>query len=282
MTNFKPTKISEIKRIWEEEGFTLKKSLSQNFLIDQNIVDKIVEAADIQPGDSVLEIGPGSGAITLAMLKKGACVYAVEIDTIASKILKKYLGEYENFHLITGDILKTDVTFLKGPCKIVSNLPYHITSPILGKISEHSDIFSLAILMVQKEMAERIMAKAPSNNRGAFTVFTTFYFTKKLLFLVKPGCFTPRPKVDSVIISLIPKKELPIKAPSMFFKFVKKAFSQKRKMISSTIKEGNIKECLVEIGCSEKARPEELSTAQLIDLYNLHSSSSKEEDYRYE
>jgi 16S rRNA (adenine1518-N6/adenine1519-N6)-dimethyltransferase len=269
MNKFNPTKISDIKKIWEDEGFKLKKGLSQNFLIDQNIVDKIVLAADIKSGDVVLEIGPGSGALTASLLDKGAVVYAVEFDHSASSILRKYLGHNDRFHLIEGDILDTDLSFLPMGTKIVSNLPYHITSPIIALIADKGTTFSSSILMVQKEMADRIMAEAPSRNRSSFSVFTDYFFEKKFLFVVKPGCFIPKPKVDSVIISLVQKRSLPLKNSDEFVAFVRKAFSQKRKMISSVMKEFPIAELLTQIGCNHQARPEELSLKNFLDLYCL-------------
>ena len=229
MTKFQPTKISSIKKIWEEEGFCLKKRLSQNFLIDQNIVDKILDAAQIAPGDIILEIGPGSGALTASMLKKGAIVYAIEIDSSAASILKKYLGEDKNFTLINEDILKADLSFVKPGTKIVSNLPYHITSPIIAMIATSIHLFSSITLMVQKEMAARILAKPPSSNRSSFSIFTSYFFKKKSLFIVKPGSFTPKPKVDSVIISLIPKKKLPPSQSRRFFLFCKKNILSEKK-----------------------------------------------------
>lgn len=269
MTKFNPTKISEIKKIWEEEGFTLKKSLSQNFLIDQNVVSKIVDAANISEGDIVLEIGPGSGALTVEMLKRGATVHAVEFDPRASHILQKYLSEEKNFYLINKDILKVDLSFLKPNTKIVSNLPYHITSPIIAKMADLHGIFSDIVIMVQKEMAERILSKAPSTNRSSFSIFTSFYFKKKSLFVVKPGCFVPKPKVDSVILSLSPKTTLALNDPEPFFIFVRKAFSQKRKMISSVLKGYDIPQALTEIGCNPKSRPEELSLQNFLDLWAI-------------
>ncbi|MCH9811327.1 16S rRNA (adenine(1518)-N(6)/adenine(1519)-N(6))-dimethyltransferase RsmA [bacterium] len=267
MNKFQPTKISEIKKIWEEESFALKKALSQNFLIDNNVVKKIIDHAEVQPGDTILEIGPGSGALTVEILQRGATVYAVEYDKDVSHILKKYLSSNPNFHLIEGDILKQDLSFLKAPVKIISNLPYHITSPIIAMIADYLDTFTSATLMVQKEMADRILAEAPSNNRSSFSIFTSYYFEKKALFLVKPGSFTPKPKVDSIILSLIPKKELPLADPNPFFDFVRKAFSQKRKMISSTIKDQPIAQTLKKNGSNPKARPEELSLEQFLALY---------------
>jgi len=269
MSKFNPTKISEIKKVWDNEGFTLKKGLSQNFLIDQNIVDKIITAATITPGDVVLEIGPGSGALTASLLDKGAIVYAVEFDPSASSILRKYLGDNENFHLIEGDILEADLSFLPIGTKIVSNLPYHITSPIIALIADKGSMFSTSILMVQKEMADRIMAEAPSRNRSSFSVFTDYFFEKKFLFVVKPGCFIPKPKVDSVIISLIPKRNLPLENSNDFVAFVRRGFSQKRKMLSSVLKEFPIAELLAQIGCNHQARPEELSCKNFLDLYRL-------------
>jgi 16S rRNA (adenine1518-N6/adenine1519-N6)-dimethyltransferase len=273
MTNFQPTKISCINKIWKEEGFTLKKSLSQNFLIDQNVVNKIIDAANITSSDTVLEIGPGSGALTLTMLERGATVYAVEYDKKIAQILKKYLGEYKNFHLIESDILETDISFLPKGTKIVSNLPYHITSPIIAKIADHCSFFTDIILMVQKEMADRILAKSPSSNRSSFSIFTSYYFEKKSLFIVKPGCFTPRPKVDSVIISLKPKDNLPFQDPTDYLLFVRKAFSQKRKMLTSVLEGENVAKFLKQIGQNEKARPQELSEDDFINLYKLLSST---------
>lgn len=273
MNKFEPTKISSIKKIWKDEGFSLKKGLSQNFLIDQNIVDKIISSAEVTSGDTVLEIGPGSGALTASLLEKGATVYAIELDSIASNILKKYLGHNKNFHLINDDILKIDLSFLPHGTKIVSNLPYHITSPIIAKLAESANTLGKIIIMIQKEMADRILAKAPSKNRSSFSVFTSYYFDKKALFTVKPGCFTPRPKVDSVILSLVPKKALAYENPDNYFKFIRTAFSQKRKMIASIIKNNNISEILEKIGCNKNARAEELSESEFMKLYNLFSSS---------
>jgi 16S rRNA (adenine1518-N6/adenine1519-N6)-dimethyltransferase len=269
MSDFQPTKISFIKEVWEKEGFRLKKSLSQNFLIDQNIVDKILEAAELAEDDTILEIGPGSGALTKSILEKKASVHAVEIDDGASKILNTYLGQNPLFHLINEDILKADLSFLKPASKVISNLPYHITSPIIAKLAEMPTIFTKIILMVQKEMADRITAKAPSKNRSSFTVFTSYYFTKKSLFTVKPGSFIPKPKVDSVILSLTPKKTLPYKDPTNFFAFVRKCYSQKRKMISSNIRDMGVKEHLESIGCNKNARAEDLKTESFLQLFDL-------------
>lgn len=277
MAKFEPTKISCIKEIWEEEGFYFKKNFSQNFLIDKNIVNKIVQSANIQCGDTVLEIGPGSGALTLAMLELGAVVYAVEIDTTASKILQKYLKDYPKFHLIEGDFLKQNLDFLPENTKIVSNLPYHITSPIIGRIAEISSKIELVIIMVQKEMADRITAKAPSRNRSSFSIFTDFYFKKKSLFSVKPPCFTPRPKVDSIILSLIPKKELPKVNKESFFGFIKKCFSQKRKKITTIIKDPNVLQSLTTLSLNPNARAEEISTNDFIKLHELLSSFGNQE-----
>ena len=175
-------------------------------------------------------------------------------------------------HLINNDVLKVDFSFLPVGTKIVSNLPYHITSPIIAKIAQSHLLFTEVVLMVQKEMAERILAKAPSKNRSSFTIFTSFYFEKKSLFNVKPCCFTPAPKVDSVIISLKPKHVLPLEDTESFISFVRTAFSQKRKMLTSVLKNIMVKESLNTLGLNEKARPEDLRTEDFIELYNLTSS----------
>jgi 16S rRNA (adenine1518-N6/adenine1519-N6)-dimethyltransferase len=275
MKEFEPTKISSIKAIWEEEGFSLKKALSQNFLIDQNIVDKILNAGAIKKGDVVLEIGPGSGALTLSMLKRGATVHAVEIDETASRILDKHLSSYENFHLINKDILKADLSFLKPGTKVISNLPYHITSPIIAVLAEMPGIITDIIVMVQKEMADRILAKAPSNNRSSFSVFTDYYFEKKSLFIVKPACFIPKPKVDSLILSLTPKVDLQLEDPTKFIEMVRTTFSQKRKMVSSTLREYMVKDALTDLNINPNARPEQLTLEEFLALYNSLFSSRK-------
>lgn len=275
MEEFEPTKISSIKKIWEAEGFTFKKALSQNFLIDQNIVDKILNSAEIKDGDTILEIGPGSGAITFSMLKRGATVYACEIDSKAIAILTKYLSDFENFHLINKDILKLDLSILPKNIKVVSNLPYHITSPIIAKLTEIIDSIESITIMVQKEMAERITASPPSRNRSSFSIFTSFYFDKKTIFTVKPGCFIPRPKVDSVILSLIPKDSLPNVNHEKFFQFVRLCFSQKRKQVSSIVKHENLKESLSKLGLDHTIRAEKITTDQFIQLYELLYSPQK-------
>ena len=269
MTKFQPTNISQIKEIWEKEGFIFKKKLSQNFLIDLNIVNKILNAGNIKEGDTVLEIGPGSGALTVSLLERKAKVYAVEIDPIASKILKHHLGNNPLFTLINEDILTTDLSFLTHGCKVISNLPYHITSPIIARLAEYQQFFAEIIIMVQKEMAERILAEPPSSNRSSFSIFTSYFFNKKSLFKVSPSCFTPRPKIDSIILSLTPKKNLPLPDHNEFITFIRTIFSQKRKMISSIIKDKPIKEGLIKIKCNPKARAQELSLEESLKLYSF-------------
>ncbi|MBX7067238.1 MAG: 16S rRNA (adenine(1518)-N(6)/adenine(1519)-N(6))-dimethyltransferase RsmA [Parachlamydiales bacterium] len=237
-----------------------KKSLSQNFLIDPNIIDKIVQLADVRPGDSVLEIGPGPGALTMALLEKGAQVFAVEMD----RAFAEHLHRLQNGSLkvFEEDFLKFRMEFLPKNIKVVANLPYHITTPILEKLFASS--FSSIVIMVQKEVAVRMQAKPGTKDFGSLSLFVQFHSEIRNSFLVPPGCFYPKPKVDSTVIRL-DAKPIPTTNP---FHLIHPAFQHRRKMLSSTLSypKEMIRQGLVEIGARPDARPETLSLNQWILL----------------
>jgi len=240
-----------------------RKSLSQNFLVDPNILRKIVDLAEIEPGEPVLEIGAGPGSLTSALLAKGARVYAVELDPIFAGALERF--QNGNLNVFQADILKFPIEKLPKNIKVVANLPYHITSPILERLFASS--FSSITIMVQKEVADRMASAPGSKDFGSLSVFVQFYSKIAGSFIVPPACFYPQPKIDSTVIRLnsTPPPEVD---PVKFFGFVHKAFQQRRKMITSSLglpKEA-VRNVLVSIGARPDARPETLSLDQWAGL----------------
>lgn len=237
-----------------------QKKLSQNFLIDPNIVGKIIDLAEISPKDPVLEIGPGPGALTQALLKRGADVWAVEMD----RIFAKHLHRHQNGHLriYEEDFLKFPLNSLPKNIKVVANLPYHITTPILEKLFAHS--FFCIVIMVQKEVAVRMQAKPGTKDMGSLSLFVQFHSKVIDLFAVAPSCFYPKPKVDSTVIRL-DARPIPTTNP---FPLIHPAFQHRRKMLTSSLPypKDAMQKALMEIGLRPDARPEMLSLSQWIQL----------------
>ena len=249
MNIYKP---SELKAFLSEIGAAPKKSLSQNFLIDGNIIKKIVALANIQKEDSVLEIGPGPGALTEALLETGAHVIAVEKDRKFAAALQRLQTHDNRLTIYKDDILSWDMRAPKNT-KLIGNLPYAIVSPILGRFLPRKDLFSSLTLMVQKEVAERLTAHKSSS----LSLFVQFYSTPVKGFVVQPSCFYPVPKVTSAVLQLIPKDPSTVN-PDLFFAMVHKAFQKKRKMIRSSFKGSSFGAC----------RPEELSLDDFLTLFH--------------
>lgn len=237
-----------------------KKSLSQNFLIDPNIIHKIAQLAEIKPGDSVLEIGPGPGALTSALLEKGAEVFAVEMD----RGFAEHLHRLQNgkLRVFEDDFLKFPMERLPKEIKVVANLPYHITTPILEKLFGSS--FSSIVIMVQKEVADRMQASPGTRDFSSLSLFVQFYSEIGGSFVVPNGCFYPKPKVDSTVIRL---KSRPIPTTNPFH-LVHPAFQHRRKMLTGTLPHPKeiIQKALIAIGIRPDARPEMLSLDQWILL----------------
>lgn len=270
--------LSELIAFLNEHEARPKKSLSQNFLVDPNILKKIVQTAQIQPGDAVLEIGPGPGALTAALLNAGARVFAVEMDTLFASQLPRFQTPDERLEVFEADFLKFDLLRLPPSLKVVANLPYHITAPILEKICEHSSRFTSLTLMVQKEVADRMAASSGSKQFGSLTVFLQFHAAVGRPFTVPPGCFYPRPKVDSAVIRLDFRKSPDVdQAP--FFSLVRQAFQQRRKMITTSIQKlypiEIIRAALASFGANPLARPEDLSLPEWISLHQFLAASGK-------
>lgn len=281
MKIFKP---SELQAFLKGLGIHAKSGLSQNFLIDGNIIHKIVLMADVRSGDHVLEIGPGPGALTEALLEKGAFVTAVEMDHIFARALMRLQTKDSRLQVINADILKFDLLdylekYKGKKHKVVANLPYHITTPILaGLLPLHQWIESLTI-MVQKEFADRMIADPGTKNYSSFSVFLQFYSEVMDSFIVSPNCFFPRPKIYSSVVHCRlhpPKLKQDIEA---FFTLTRTAFGKKRKMLRSSLKDlygaAKVEQALLKIGHPITERPEELSLDEFISLFaTLNSASS--------
>lgn len=268
---------TDLHQYLEQIGAFPNKRLSQNFLIDGNIIRKIVAFADLKPEETVLEIGPGPGALTDALLAQGASVIAVEKDPLFAEALKKREG---NLKVVCGDFLETDLAeLMPNKSKVIANLPYHLTTPILTRLLPQNTLLSSLIVMVQLEVAERLTASPGGKEYGSLTLFSDLYSTSKFGFKVSRNCFYPKPNVDSAVIRFdlkIPPKEVDEES---FFQTTRTAFGQRRKMITSTLSKLYPKEKIVEglkvIGFSEKARPEELSSEAFINLYRFLKSIPK-------
>ena len=262
------------KQIIKKYEFNFKKNFGQNFLVDERVLDKIVNAADINENDLVIEVGPGIGTLTQAMAKRAGKVVSVEIDKTLVPILKELLADSDNIEIINEDILKVDINEIiaRHPgmnVKMAANLPYNITTPIImGILEKHIPMESLTV-MIQKEVAYRMNAKPSTKDYGSLSIVTQYYCEPYLVANVPRNCFMPRPNVDSAVIRLTILKEpkIHVNDESLLFEFVKAAFSQRRKTLVNCIfnsgivrldKEG-IGKILNELGYDERVRGESLS-----------------------
>lgn len=214
--------------------------LGQNFLISPGVVRAVVEAAEIENGDHVLEIGPGIGTLTQGLLEAGAHVTAVELDKKLPAVLAETLRGYENLNVVQGDILKTDVSALMGnqPFKVAANLPYYITTPILLSLLEQKLPVTHIVTMVQKEVAERMTASPGGKNYGALSVAVQYHTKPEIVLDVPPSCFFPAPEVDSAVIACTVRNipAVAVKDENLFFRIVKASFGQRRKTLSNALK----------------------------------------------
>lgn len=216
-----------------------KKSFGQNFLVDQNIIDKLITALDLQPGKTVVEIGPGRGALTEKLLGSSGSVIAIELDRdLIPQLYAKFSG-YENFKLLSDDALKIDFSsapFSKGTkLKLAANLPYYISTAILQRLIEQRSAFSTMVLMFQREVVDRITAQPGSSKRGFLTVMVEAYMDVEKLFDVPPTAFRPEPKVWSSVARFTPKSGINIDH-ALFRDIVSSAFVQKRKTILNNLR----------------------------------------------
>lgn len=227
----------------KKHGFDFQKKFGQNFLIDGRVLEKIMDAAEIGPEDCVLEIGPGIGTMTQYLAERAGKVIAVEIDSNLIPILEETLQEYDNVRVIQGDILKLDVAALVEqenagkPIKVVANLPYYITTPIImGLFERHVPLINITV-MVQKEVADRMQVGPGTKDYGALSLAVQYYAQPYIVANVPPNCFIPRPNVASAVIRLTRYPESPVKVEdeAMMFRLIRASFNQRRKTLVNGI-----------------------------------------------
>lgn len=267
MTSYRP---SELRAL----GVQPKRSLSQNFLIDQNIIQKTLDSAEVTAEDHVLEIGPGPGAITEQLVARGATVTAIERDTQLAKALQEKL----NITVLCDDALTAPLDALPKPTKLVANLPYHISTPLIQRLILRPDIFSSLTFFVQKEVGNRICGLPGTRDYSSFSVFIRAYSTPRSCFHVSPNSFFPAPKVTSSVIQLKPHPFPYSFEEEAFFEMTRTAFSQRRKMLRGTLRPFAspevIERALEEMGYSPTARPGELDLDGFASLFqHIHPKS---------
>ena len=231
------------KNIIQKYGFKLTKSLGQNFLINENILNEIIEAADITKDDVVLEIGTGIGTLTSKLCERAKRVVAVEIDKNLLPILNETLSAYQNIDIINKDVLKTDINEelkslgINQKVKVVANLPYYITTPIIMKILEENVNVSVMVLMLQKEVANRINAQHSTKDYGSLSIAVQYYCDTQIICKVPKNSFIPEPNVDSLVIKLTvnEKRKVEIEDEELFFKLVRGSFAKRRKTILNSL-----------------------------------------------
>ena len=271
--------------VLQKYNFAFQKRFGQNFLIDTHVLDKIIDSAQITKDDFVLEIGPGIGTMTQYLCERAREVVAVEIDKNLIPILSDTLKNYSNVTVINEDILKLDICKLAEeknqgkPIKVVANLPYYITTPIImGLFESHVPIDSITI-MVQKEVAERMQEKPGSKEYGALSLAVQYYAKPEIVANVPPNCFMPRPNVGSAVIRLTRHTEpkIVVKDEKFMFKLIRASFNQRRKTLQNginnsaelSISKDAVVEALRKMGLSESIRGEALTLAQFAELSDL-------------
>ena len=266
----------KIKENLEKENFNLKKKFGQNFIIDENIIDSIINKAEIDATTLVLEIGPGTGSLTYKLAKKAKNVLCYEIDVTLKEILKNNLQEFNNVDIIYEDFLKADVInqikkYNFEKLYVVANLPYYITTPILIKLIEDQITVDKIVVMVQKEVGDRFKAKPNSRDYNSLSVYLNYYFNVKKLLDVSRNVFIPKPNVDSIVVEFTKKERKKLKDEQLFFKLVRDSFKQKRKNLRNNLNGydlDKIEEVLKKYNFDLTTRAEQLDIDIFIDIAN--------------
>lgn len=249
-----------------------KKSLGQHFLFDQSILTSIVDASGITPDDTVVEIGPGPGAMTRLLASRAKRLIAIELDDeLFMRLIAEYEGN-EKVELHHADALKFDYSSIGEPFKVVANIPYYITTPLIFRVMEAKPLLRSMTLTIQKEVAERIVAAPGSKDYGVLTLSVQYYANAKLISIVPAGAFRPVPKVDSAVIriDILERPAVAVADEAAFFRIIRAGFSQRRKTLSNSLKPlwENVKDILIENGIDPVRRAETLSMEEFARLAN--------------
>lgn len=262
----------------------MSKKLGQNFLIKRGIVDEIVHAAELTPGEPVLEVGPGIGTLTQGLAQSGADVTAIELDRRLLEVLDTTLASYDNVRIVHGDVLKLDVPSIMNhkPFKVVANLPYYITTPIIMSLLESKLPIERLVVMVQKEVALRMVAKPGTKDYGALSVAVQYYTEPNIVLDVPPKSFLPAPAVTSSVIRCVLRDKPPVDVidEKLFFRVVKAGFAQRRKTFSNTMKttglsKDRIEELLAKANIDGQRRGETFTLQEFADVANAWASLIK-------
>lgn len=269
--------VREIKDILKQEHISISKRRGQNFLVDEGIQKKIIEAIQIKPDDVILEIGPGLGALTEGLAREAFSVIAVEKDRALAKVLKERLSSYSHLQIIHQDILVFNIEeFALKKIKVVGNLPYYITTPIIAYLLEkHRQSLKEILITVQEEVGRRLVGQSGSKDYSSLSVFVQYFTQAKILFALPKKAFYPQPKVDSVFVHLqmLDRPAVQVNNEEQFFKIVRSCFQQRRKIILNSLAKAQEKDkvlqALQEAGINFQARPEELSLADFAQIENI-------------
>ena len=273
-----PHSAKEAKALLGSYGLSPRKKFGQNFLTDESLLSDIAEIAGVSKSDTVLEIGPGLGTLTAVLADRAGEVVSLEIDKGLIPVLTDVLSEYDNVSIVNADVMKVSVTEVLGDrshLKIVANLPYYITTPILMKLLEEDIPFESITVMVQKEVAERMCQGPGSRDYGALSLAVQYYTRPEIKIIVPPESFTPPPAVDSAVIRLTRLDDAPVDAPAdKLFAVIRAAFNQRRKTLANSLAGGGIcsgdktviAEAMSGVGLEGNVRAEQLSLEQFSDL----------------
>jgi 16S rRNA (adenine1518-N6/adenine1519-N6)-dimethyltransferase len=271
--------------VLQKYQFNFQKKFGQNFLIDTHVVDKIIEASNIEKNDMVLEIGPGIGTMTQRLCECAKKVVAVEIDSNLIPILQDTLQNYDNVEVINDDILKVDINALAkeknggNPIKVVANLPYYITTPIIMGLFESGVPIDSITIMVQKEVADRMQSGPGTKDYGALSLAVQYYARPEIVANVPPNCFMPRPKVGSAVIRLTRHEVAPVKVKDekLMFRLIRASFNQRRKTLANALNNSpeinvskeKIQEGIIKLGLPVNVRGEALTLGQFAELADV-------------
>jgi 16S rRNA (adenine1518-N6/adenine1519-N6)-dimethyltransferase len=259
----------DIRTLLAEHGLRTSRRLGQNFLADPNTARRIVRLAGVEPGDCVLEIGAGLGSLTLALLERGSSVLAVELDRKLEPVLEQVVAGQGDVRIVTGDALRVDLAALLGggTWRCVSNLPYSVATPVVIRLLEEAPVVTGGLVMVQREVAERIVAAAGTPAYGAPSVRVAYYADAKIIGMVPRAVFVPVPKVDSALVEFIRRDAPPVDVPSgeRLFQLVRAGFAHRRKMLRRTLRPAlgeRTESVLTDAGIDPQARAESLGLTE--------------------